>query len=280
MILIKIVTDSGSDLSIELAKENNIEVIPIPVQLGDKEYKDRVNLAPADFYTWLEENDKLAITSRISPYEFKEKFTELLNDYDKIIYISFSSQLSGIYESALLAQEMLNSTQVKVIDSKAASLGQGLIVLKAARLAAQMKDEAEIITELQDMIDNLEHVFGVGSLEMLKRGGRISTTKAYLGSLLNIKPILQITKDGRIIPLSKVRGEKRFFKYMLDIMQERGVDLSNQIIGIGHGREYDKAKKLAAMIKKEYNVQEVIITEIGAAIGAHVGAGTVLLCFQ
>ncbi len=277
---IKIVTDSGSDLSKELADENNIEVIPIPVQLGDKEYKDRFDLTPAEFYNWLDTNDQLAITSRISPYAFKERFIELLNDYDKIIYISFSSQLSGIYESVLLAQNMIDSNRVKVVDSKAASLGQGLIVLKAAHLVAQREDEEEIIAKLRDMVDNLEHIFGVGSLEMLKRGGRISSTKAYLGSLLNIKPILQITKDGRIIPLSKVRGEKRFFKYMIDIMKERGENLSNQIIGISHGHDYKRAKKLADMIKEEYNVRDIIITEIGAAIGTHAGPGTIALYFQ
>ncbi|WP_027339918.1 DegV family protein [Halonatronum saccharophilum] len=277
---IKIITDSGSDLTKELIEDYDISVLPIPVKLGESNYKDGEDITPEEFYQKLEESDSLPVTSMITPYTFEEKFKSVLEDYDQIIYISFSSQLSGICNSARIAAKIVDQERIYVIDSKAATLGLGLIVLKAAKLLKEGNDKDVIIKEVEDMIERIEHIFAVGSLDMLKKGGRISSTKALVGSLLNITPILEVTQEGKIVPLSKVRGEKRFIKYMIDVMKERGDLLKEEAIGISHGNNLQLAQKLAERIKKEFGLEDILITQLGAAIGSHAGPGTVALFFQ
>jgi DegV family protein with EDD domain len=277
---IKIVTDSGADLSKELIERYNIKVIPIPVKLGDRNYKDGENITPIEFYTKLEAEDISPSTSMINPYTFEEEFKELLKDYQEIIYISFSSQLSGIYNSAKMVQKNLGEDKVSVIDSKAASLGLGLIVLKAAQLLEEGKSKDVIISKVEEAISRMKHIVAIGSLEMLKKGGRISATQAFIGSLLNIIPMIEVSPEGKLVPLTKLRGEKRCIRYILDTFEERAELAEEEPIGIGHANNIDLAQKIATKIKEEYNIKDIIITDIGAAVGSHAGSGTVALFFQ
>ncbi|OCL25194.1 hypothetical protein U472_12550 [Orenia metallireducens] len=277
---IKIVTDSGADLSKELIERYNIKVIPIPVKLGDRNYKDGEDITPIEFYTKLEAEDISPSTSMINPYTFEEEFKELLKDYQEIIYISFSSQLSGIYNSAKMVQKNLGEDKVSVIDSKAASLGLGLIVLKAAQLLEEGKSKDVIISKVEEAISRMEHIVAIGSLEMLKKGGRISATQAFIGSLLNIIPMIEVSPEGKLVPLTKLRGEKRCIRYILDTFEERAELAEEEPIGIGHANNIDLAQKIATKIKEEYNIKDIIITDIGAAVGSHAGSGTVALFFQ
>ena len=279
MSSIKIVTDSGADLSQELIDKYNIELIPIPVEVNNQQYKDYIDISPTEFYEKLAQTDSKPTTSRITPHRFTTIFKELLAEYEEVIYISFSSELSGIYESATMAQKNIDSEKLAVIDSKAASLGQGLIALKAAQLAAEGVNKTEIINTINHLVTTIEHIFAVGSLDMLKQGGRISSTKAFIGKLLNITPIAEITSEGKIVSLSKVRGKRKFIRFMTKKMKERGNDLSEQVIGISHAQNENLAKTLAQNIKEEFQVEDVIITKIGAAIGSHAGPGTVALFF-
>ncbi len=278
--MIKIVTDSASDLSKELVEQYNIEVVPIPVQIGENNYKDGDDITNKEFYQKLELIEGIPTTSQITPYTFKEKFTELLSKYDHIIYVSFSSQLSGIYNSAKMAKQIVGSEKITVIDTKAASLGLGLVVLKAAELVKKGAEKEEVVAATKEISQKMKHIFGVGSLDMLKKGGRISGATAYIGNLLNIIPILQVNEKGEIVPLSKARGEKRFFNYMIDYLKEHGANLSEQRIGISHGDCPDKADKLKNMIEEEFEIGEIVITKIGAAVGSHTGSGTLTLFFQ
>ncbi len=278
--MIKIVTDSASDLSKELIEQYDIEVIPIPVQIAEKNYKDGDDINNEEFYQKLKTVDEIPTTSQITPYTFKERFTEILSDYEEIIYLSFSSQLSGIYNSAKMAKQIIATDNITIIDTKAASLGFGLIVLKAAELVKSGAKKDEVITAAKKASQRMKHIFGVGSLEMLKKGGRISGATAYIGNLLNIIPILQVNEEGEIVPLSKARGEKRFFKYMLNYLKENGANLAEQRIGISHADCLDKANKLKNMIEAEFEVAEIVITKIGAAVGSHTGCGTLTLFFQ
>ncbi|MBM7557325.1 DegV family protein [Halanaerobacter jeridensis] len=276
---IKIVTDSGADLSTELIKHYNIELIPIPVEINNQQYKDSVDITPDEFYQKLDDVSDKPTTSRITPHQFNDIFSDLLEKYEEVIYISFSSQLSGIYESAVMAQKKIDSDNLTIIDSKAASLGQGLIAIKAAKLAQEGKRKKEIINSINNLITTIEHIFAVGSLKMLKQGGRISSTKAFIGKLLSITPIAEITPKGKIVSLSKVRGKRKFIRFMIKKMKERGNDLSEQVIGISHAQNQELAQTLEQKIKDEFQVEDIIITKIGAAIGSHAGPGTVALFF-
>src|SRR5699024_9528023 len=165
-----------------------------------------------------------------------------------------------------------------VIDTKCASIGYGLVVLHAAELAKSGAQTEEIIEFAKDHALHMEHIFTVDNLEYLYRGGRVSKTTAFVGTLLKIKPLLNV-ENGKLIPLEKIRGSKKVLNRMLEVMEKRGIDLENQVIGICHGDDQKRADQLAAMIKEKFGVKDVVIEMIGSVIGAHVGPGTIGLFF-
>jgi DegV family protein with EDD domain len=275
---IKIIADSACDLDVEYTEELGVHLMPLSVHFGDETYYDRITIKPNDFYKKLSECEELPKTSQITPVSFVKEYNKYIDDGYYIICICFSSVLSGTYQSACIAKKMLNTEKVTIIDSKAASVGFGLIVREAALMALNGKTKEEIIEKIQFMSDRMEHIFAVGSLEMLKKGGRISTTQAVMGKLLNVKPILQI-ENGYIIQYDKVRGEKGIIKRMIETMKERGHDIGNQVIGLNFAGDTKLYMQLKDMIQKEFGVRSFVISEIGAAIGTHVGSGTVSVFF-
>lgn len=276
---IKIFADSACDLDLDYLKELDVEMIPLTASFEDEVFEDRVTITTKEFYQRLKESKTLPKTSQIPPARFVERFKKYLDDGYQILYVAFSSRLSGTYQSGCIAKDMLETDDIIVIDSKAASVGLGLIVREAALMAKEGKTIEEIANRVIYMRDRMEHIFAVGNLEMLKRGGRISTAQAAIGTLLNVKPILQFD-DGYIIPYDKVRGEKGIIKKIIDTMKERGYDLENQVIGMNFSNNLDFCLKLRDEIQKEFNIKEFVISEIGAAIGSHVGEGTTSVFFM
>lgn len=276
---IKIFADSACDLDLDYLKELDVEMIPLTASFEDEVFEDRVTITTKEFYQRLKESKTLPKTSQIPPARFVERFKKYLDDGYQILYVAFSSRLSGTYQSGCIAKDMLETNDIIVIDSKAASVGLGLIVREAALMAKEGKTIEEIANRVIYMRDRMEHIFAVGNLEMLKRGGRISTAQAAIGTLLNVKPILQFD-DGYIIPYDKVRGEKGIIKKIIDTMRERGYDLENQVIGMNFSNNLDFCLKLRDEIQKEFNIKEFVISEIGAAIGSHVGEGTTSVFFM
>ncbi|MDD3840123.1 MAG: DegV family protein [Clostridia bacterium] len=276
---IKIITDSGCDLDKDVLDELDVYMIPLKVNFGEETYKDRVTLSTREFYDKLDSFEGIPKTSQIPPAEFIDEFKEFLKDGYHIIYIAFSSGLSGTYQAACLAKDMMETEDIDVVDSKGASVGFGLMVREAALMVKQGKTNEEIVKRVEYMRDRMEHIFLVGNLEMLKKGGRISKTQALMGTLLNVKPVLQF-EDGFIVPYEKVRGEKAAFKRMIETMKMRGHNIQNQVIGLNYSRDIDLCMKLKERIEQEFGVKEFVISEIGAAIGSHVGAGTTSVFFM
>lgn len=170
---------------------------------------------------------------------------------------------------------------IHVIDTKCASLGQGLVVLHAAKLAKQGASVDEVVNAVKYQSEHMEHIFTVDDLEYLKRGGRISKAQAFVGTLLKVKPLLHVD-DGNLVPLEKIRGSKKVLSRMLELMEERGLDLTNQTIGISHGDDLERAEQLSKMIQDKFNVSEnqIVIEMVGSVIGAHSGPGTIALFFS
>lgn len=282
---LKILTDSGCDLPEDIIKEYDICVFPIMVIDNDKEYLDNVTIKPKTLYDNMKEG-KHYRTSQIPPNAFKEKFEEIAKNKESVIYIAFSSGLSATYQSSVLTRDTLKEKypdlDITIVDSKSASLGFGLIVYEAAKMAKEGKSKEEILHMLDFYIENMDHVFTVDNLEYLFRGGRVTRTQAFVGGLLNIKPILDVTEEGKLRPLEKIRGKGKVFKRMLELIDERtkGVDLSTEVVGISHGDDLDNAIKLKNMIEEKYGPKEFVINNIGCAIGAHVGPGTIALFFM
>jgi DegV family protein with EDD domain len=278
---IKIITDSGADLPKEIIKKYNIEYIPLIVYLGDEEYLDGQTIEPKEIYDGMRQ-EKVYKTAQVPYQTFKDLFQKFAQNKESCIYIAFSSGLSGTYQSAVMAKneilEEYPDFELDIIDSKCATLGFGLGVQKAAQLAQEQKSKQEILDTINHYKNHMEHIFTVDNLEYLYRGGRVSKTAAFVGGLLNIKPILDV-EDGKLVPIEKVRGRKKLLKRMIEIIGERGVDLSNQVIGISHGDDAEGAKQIIEMLKESYGCKEFVINMIGGAIGAHSGPGTLAVFF-
>ncbi|TRM11889.1 DegV family protein [Lentibacillus cibarius] len=276
-----ILADSACDLSEEHYKALNIKMVPLTVQLNGQEYKDGQEITPKSVYKAMREGE-IPKTSQVSPQTFKTIFTSYAEAKQPLVYLAFSSGLSGTYQTAKMMEQEVKETwpeaELHVIDTKCASIGYGLVILRAAQLAKEGASTGEIIETAKYHADHMEHVFTVDDLEYLYRGGRVSKTAAFVGSLLNVKPILHV-EDGKLVPLEKTRGSKKLLKRMLAIMEARGTDLSNQTIGISHGDDLATAEKLASMIKEKFGTDDILIELVGSTIGAHAGPGTLALFF-
>lgn len=280
---IKILSDSACDLPKELIQEYSIDILPIVVIKDDKEYLDNITIESKKVYDDMR-NGEVYKTAQIPPSVFQERFTEYAQNGDNVIYIAFSSGLSGTYQTSLFVRdeilEKYPEFQLDIIDSKSATVGFGLIVLEAAKMAKEGRTKEEIIKAIEFYVENIEHIFTVDDIEYLFRGGRVSRTQAFFGGLLNIKPVLHVD-DGKLVPLEKVRGKNKVFKTMLDIMEKRTseVELKDQIVGISHGDNIEGAMKLKELISEKFGVETFIINTIGASIGAHSGPGTLAIFF-
>lgn len=278
---VQIIADSACDLTTEDFQQFQIERASLTVHLDDQNYQDGKTISAKKVYDAMRAG-KSPKTSQVSPQDFAEIFTKHAEANTPSLYLAFSSELSGTYQSATIAaKEVLEKYpdwKLQMIDTKCASLGYGLVVLRAAQLAQEGGTLEEITANSQYHADHTEHIFTVDDLEYLYRGGRVSKSAAFVGTLLKIKPILHMV-DGKLIPLEKIRGSKKVWPRMLDIMEERGTDFSNQTIGISHGDAEQTAQALATMIRERFNVKDIQIRMVGSSVGAHSGPGTIALFF-
>jgi DegV family protein with EDD domain len=271
--------DNGCDLDKDVLEILGVKMFYMPTMIKGHTYIDRVDIEPREFYRLLEEPGVTPTTSQMNIALIQNEFEAVLKENDsEIIYIAFSGELSGTYQTACIARDMVDPERITVIDSRSASVGQGLTVIRAAQAIAAGKSKQEVIAEIENNISRIQHIFIVGNLEMLKRGGRINPAAAALGDFLNIKLILHFV-DGRILPLEKVHGLKKAKKRLLDIIENRGDDIKNQTIGISYSKDIEGALEIKQMIEERFGSKDFVISEIGALIGSHVGAGTYSVFF-
>ncbi|ODG93880.1 MULTISPECIES: DegV family protein [Bacillaceae] len=280
---LKIITDSAADLPKEIIEQYNIDVIPLRVYSEDeKEYFDGLTLDSKTLFNEMR-NGKVFKTSLPSYEYIYNTFAKYAKENTPCIYIAFSSELSGTYQSAVMVKnefdEELPDFNLEIFDTKSASIGQGLIAVNAAKLAMNGATKEEVINNIKHSIGHIEHIFTVDDLQYLVRGGRLSKVAGFVGNLLNIKPILHV-EDGKLIPLEKIRGSKKLIKRILEIMESRGTNLSTQLIGISHGDDLDKAIEIKNAMAETFGCKEFVINSIGSAIGAHAGPGTLAIFFM
>jgi len=277
----KIFTDSGCDLPKSYYEENDVVLLPLRVQLNNKEYEDVIAIDSKEIYDAIRKGAQPK-TSQVSPELFLKHFEELAKNDEEGIYIAFSSELSGTYSTAQMIRnqvlEQYPSLKLAIIDSKCASLGHGLVVEEAVRLRNIGVSLEDMTSKINTLAPQVEHLFTVEDLDYLAKGGRVSKASAFLGGLLSIKPILNV-EDGKLVPIEKSRGRKKALNRMLDLMQERGGSFSNKIVGISHSDDAAFANEAKASIQERFSPQAVQITMIGSAIGSHVGPGTIAIFF-
>ena len=280
-----ITTDNMADLPREYMEEHGIPTMSLTYLMDGVSYTAENSLSPEEFYKKMR-GGCMPTTSQINPEEAGEKFREFIKKNRNIIHIAFSSGLSGTYNSARIAAEELKEEfpdcRITVIDSLAASMGQGLLVHKALELQAQGMKYDELVQWLEEHKKNVCHIFTVDDLFHLYRGGRVSKTAAVLGTMINLKPVLHVDNEGHLIPLSKVRGRKKSLNALVDCMEKQMGSWrdKNDIVFLSHGDCYEDALYVAEQVKKRFGIKEFLISSVGPTIGSHSGPGTMALFFM
>ena len=280
-----IMTDSCCDLTDEMARELELEVLPLTMRMDGQEYPNYLDgraITNEEFYRRLRAG-KMSSTSAVNPEQYAEAMRAVLAQGKDIVCICFSSALSTTYQSAVIAAQDVGPEfpdgHIYVVDSLSASRGQGLLIY----LAAQKKKEGLSAEELAQWVEDNKlsicHWFTVDDLNFLKRGGRLSAGAALFGTMLSIKPVMHTSNEGKLVPMDKVRGRKASLNALIDKVGELGVDLDQQIMFICHADCLKESEEVAAELKRRYGVREVYIHYIGPVIGSHTGPGTMGLFF-
>lgn len=282
----KIITDSTCDLPANVIEELNIHVIPMEYILnGVSHFQDLEDGGDktVSFYESLRDG-QVSSTSMINTARFISVFEPYLKEGNDILHISFSAALSGSFNASRIAaielQELYPDRKILILDSIAASIGQGLLVYHAAQKQKQGYSLLELYSWLEENKKNLCHWFTVEDLMHLKRGGRIGTLSANIGTALNIKPILSVNMEGKLVNYGKVIGRKKSLIELVQKMKTSVTAPENQMVIVGHGDSVKDAEFLASKIKCDLNVKEVILTQIGPIIGSHTGPGMIGLTFM
>ena len=280
-----IVVDSTTDLPPNLAEELGLVVIPYIFTIDNKDYfnyLDYRELSVKDFYSLLR-SGKMATTTQVTPHRYMEAWEPLLKEGKDILYMCLSSSLSKSYDQSLMAvneaKEAYPDRKVISIDSKAASLGQGILAYYASKARDEGKTLEENAAYINELVKQVNHFVVPDDLHHLRRGGRVSGASAFVGTMLSVKPVLTILDDGKLIPISKVRGWSKALEFMKASIEKQQLVPQNQTIFIAHSDCEEKANQLKEEISAKFGTKEFIINDIGPVIGAHTGPGTVAVMF-
>ena len=280
-----VMTDSSADLNPALEQELGVDIIPLSVNCGDRtflDYPDEREIKTSEFYGMLRSGAN-AKTAAANVETFLTAMSRHLEQGKDVLYLGFSSGLSSTYSASEIAAQELRERyperKVLTVDTLCASMGQGLLVWYAAR----MKNEGRGIGAVRDWLEenklHLCHWFTVDDLHFLKRGGRISSATAVLGTMLSIKPVMHVDDEGHLTKVGTARGRNASLKALVDHMAETAIDPAGQTVFISHGDCEEDANKVAEDVKRRFGVQTVVLNNVGPVIGAHSGPGTVALFF-
>ncbi len=281
----KLITDNTADLPMSYMEENHIGLFTLPCTIDGVTYDENNSLDSKVFFDKMR-NGSMPTTSQLNPEQAKIRLEEYIAEgYKEILYLAFSSGLSGTYNSARIAAEEIMSehseVNIQVVDTLCASLGEGLLVYLTVEEMKKGKSMEEVISFVQETIPHVIHVFTVDDLNHLHRGGRVSKATAVIGTLANIKPILHVDDEGHLTALTKARGRKKSLTTLVDIMEKSmgSYKEKNGIFMIAHGDCEEDARFLADAITKKFGIEDCIINPLGATIGAHTGPGLIALFF-
>lgn len=282
--MLKILCDVCADIPVDVANERDIICLPMTLTVNDEE---RVYTAESfdckSFYDGMRTGDRCS-TSQIIAEKYREFFTPILENGDDLIYVCLSSGLSGSYDGSVNTinelKEQFPDRKIYSVDSLGASLGEGLLTLKLAKMRDDGCSFEEIVAWAEENKHNVMHWFTVDDLKYLQRGGRVSKTSAVVGTIFDIKPVLQCNSVGKLVPNAKVKGRKRALRTMLDDIEKYGIDINGQEICISHGDCLEDALTLKNAISEKYPDCTFVVGHIGAVIGSHSGPGTLALFFM
>lgn len=280
-----IMTDSDSELPWQIAEQYGIEVFLMPYTLNDVDYLYDLGktIDINDFYRQMREGAS-AKTSARPPQDMADFFREILKTGKDILYLAFSSQLSAQFNSSMLAREEVlqefPEARITLVDTKSISMGQGMLVVYAAQMKEAGWEMEQIATWVEENKLKMHHCFTVDDLTYLKRGGRLSGAAAFMGTVLDIKPVLGMDRAGRLVPVEKVKGRKKAMKTFLKWIEERGVNLKEQIAVVMQADCMEDGEMLRDMIKERFDFKDIWLLPVGPVIGSHAGPGTLAVLFM
>ena len=267
---IRIVTDSTCDLPNEVLKEYDIAVAPLTVRFGQKSFKDRVEITTEEFFEKMGKSKEVPSTSQVSVGEFTDIFKALGEDGGTVLGLFLSSRLSGTYQSAVIARNVLGLENIHVMDTKLTTLAHGLVVLKAAQMARDGHSLQEIKDMVTYMSDNMYSIIILGTLTYVEKGGRIGAGTALVGNLLNIMPVVTFS-EGEVKLLGKIRGRKRTVSWLVNHIENLGIRLKDRVVGINYIGDSKIVGEVKDALKKGFNAKEFVVGTVGSVIGTYSG---------
>lgn len=275
----KLITDSCSDLPLELVDRFNLDIVNFTINISGEDLVDDMGKTfnKTSFFQRLKDGET-ATTSQVNVHSYIEKFKQYVDKGMPAIYLGFSSALSGSFNNAVQAKKMLEEEYDKVdltiIDTKAASLGQGILAYEAALRKEQGYSKDELVEWIENNKLNYHSWVTVDDIKHLQRGGRISATAAVVGSILSVKPIIVMNPEGKLIPVAKVRGRKKSINYLIDQTVKHIKEEEKHPVFIGHVGVPEEAEYIKEQIKERVNTPEIIVSSYGPTVAAHTGFGS------
>jgi DegV family protein with EDD domain len=267
-----VVTDSTAYIPKEMRDKLQIHMIPLSVIFGNETYKEEVEIQASDFYEEVKTKE-LPTTSQPSTGEFLTLFEKLAKDYDAVISVHLSSGISGTFQGAVTAGEMIEGIKVYPFDSEVSCMVQGFYAIEAAEMAQAGKGPDEIMARLNEMKTTTRAYFMADDLSHLQRGGRLSSAQAIIGSLLQVKPLLHF-ENKVIVPFEKIRTRKKAMKRIVDLLEEDAKSGDAYRAAIIHANREDEAKEWKAELEEKFPNVEFLISYFGPVIGTHLGEGS------
>lgn len=277
-----IITDSASDVPESVIKEYDLHVIPTPVTIEGTDYFDGATIFPDQFYE-IQASGKEIKTYHINQFMFEEHFRPFAQRGDEVLYMCFSTGIAGTFNAATLAyEEVLEQYpdfKLTIIDTKCASVGYGLIVERLLRMQKNGAPVELIIEAAHFFCEHMEHAVTVMELDYLFKGGRLGRTSFLAGTVLDIKPIIIVDENGSLKAVEKIRGWKKAQKRILDMVGEKGANLTKQVVGVCYGMDREAYDFIKEQLKERYHVKGLLEARVGCAIGAHTGPGILGIVF-
>jgi len=275
---IAVVTDSTAYMPPQLLEQFGIYVVPNVVNWGTQTFRDGVDIQAKEFFERLKKDPVLPTTAVASIGEFRDIYAKAAQEAEAVVGVHLSAKLSGTYSTAVQASKMLAGKRIEVVDSNATAMAMGFVVLAAARAAQAGQSVEQVVQAARDTIPYVGVVFTVETLEFLRRGGRIGGAQAFMGSLLDMKPILDL-RDGRVEPIERVRTKRKAVDRVMDIIVERAQGKSPIRLATLHANAPEEAAALLEKCKQRLGAVEAIMCEVSPTVAAHAGPGTVGLAY-
>lgn len=277
--MIKIIADSACDLPAELVEQYGILIMPMHISFGEATYDDQVELSTEDFYQRLTTGREFPTTSYPAIGRYQDAVDAELAAGNQVLIITIASPLSGCYDSLRLLFADYSPERVAVVDSQSATLGEGAIVLAAARLAADGCSFAELLAAMPGLVARSQGYGAINNLTYLAKGGRISGTAATVATALNIKPVINICPDGSLEVAQKVRGMAKALSWLAARVKRDGLDFRQTTLFVSYIVQEESARRLLEQLRQEMELGEVIFSQIGPTVGTHLGPGCVALFY-